>query len=50
MTKYQFDLMALIRYNNPELTIEELEKQAIELYNKIHASLEENRERTNKQK
>lgn len=45
MTKYQYDLMALIRYNNPEMSIEEAEKAAIELYEKIKAALDQNRER-----
>lgn len=45
MTKYQYDLMAVVRYNNPEMTIEDAEKAALELYKKIKSALDENREK-----
>ncbi len=48
MTKYQIDLMAVIRYNNPELTIAELETRAMELHAEIKAALDANREIGNK--
>lgn len=48
MTKYQIDLMAVIRYNNPELNISELEIKAMELHAEIKAALDANRESSNK--
>ena len=40
--------MAVIKYGQPNLTPDELQSLALELYNKIKNSLDENREKTNK--
>jgi hypothetical protein len=48
MTAYQVELMAVIKYGEPNLTADELQKLALELYDKIKISLDENREKTNK--
>jgi hypothetical protein len=45
MSKYQYDLIALILYGEPTLSIEEVEQKAIELYHIIKTALDENRER-----
>ena len=48
MTAYQVELMAVIKYGQPNLTADELQSLALELYNKIKLSLDENRESANK--
>lgn len=48
MTKYQIDLMAVIRQKHPEMTVHELEMAAITLYNEIKTALDESLERVNK--
>ena len=48
MTAYQFELMAVIKYGQPDITPDELQKSALDLYNRIKLSLDENRESVNK--
>ena len=44
MTQYQIELMAVIKFGNPSLSIEELEREALLLFQKIKDALDYNRE------
>jgi hypothetical protein len=44
MSQYQIELMAVIRYSNPDMPLEELQAKTIELHAQIIAALQYNRE------
>ena len=48
MTRYQLDLMALIKRDRPDLDGAELEAATLALYNTIQTALEESRDRMSK--